>query len=95
MYCSDFVLLNERGGVLCRDGTQNTAYSQTLAAAGGSGVYTWTITGGALPTGLSLPGNTISGTPTASGEFNFTIQVNDDIGSVAWGVSITVIGIRT
>ncbi len=79
---------------LLPNGTQNTAYSQTLAAAGGSGNYTWTITGGALPTGLSLTGNTISGTPTNSGEFNFTVQVSDGIGSVARGVSITINRIR-
>lgn len=75
---------------LLPNGDQNISYSQNLAAAGGSGNYTWSITGGALPTGLSLTGNTISGTPTAQGTFNFTIQVNDGIGSVARGVSITI-----
>jgi hypothetical protein len=79
---------------LLPNGTQNTSYSQTLAAAGGSGIYTWSITGGTLPTGLSLTGNTISGTPTDNGEFNFTIQLSDGIGSVARGVSITIIRIR-
>ncbi len=77
---------------LLPNGTQNAAYSQTLAAAGGSGLYTWSITGGALPTGLSLSGSTISGTATDRGEFNFTIQANDGIGSVARGVSITILG---
>ena len=80
---------------LLPNGTQSNSYSQTLAAAGGSGIYTWSITGGALPTGLSLTGNTISGTATANGEFSFTIQVTDGIGSVARGVSITIIRIRT
>jgi large repetitive protein len=68
---------------LLPNGTQNGSYSQSLDAAGGSGNYTWSINGGALPTGLSLTGNTISGTPTASGEFSFTVQVSDGIGSVA------------
>ena len=79
---------------LLPNGTQNASYSQTLVASGGSGIYTWTITGGALPTGLTLTGNTISGTPTDNGEFSFTVQVNDGIGSVARGVSITIIRIR-
>jgi hypothetical protein len=79
---------------LLPNGTQNTAYSQTLAAAGGSGNYTWTITGGALPTGISLTGNTISGTPTNSGEFSFTVQVNDGIGTISRGMSITINRIR-
>lgn len=80
---------------LLPNGTQNVSYSQTLAAAGGGGIYTWSITGGAIPTGLSLTGNTISGTPTANGEFSFTVQVSDSIGSVARGMSITIIRIRT
>lgn len=77
------------------NGTQNVNYSQVLSAAGGSGNYTWSITGGALPTGLTLSGNTISGTPTANGEFSFTVQVSDGIGAVARGMSITIIRIRT
>jgi hypothetical protein len=75
---------------LLPNGDQNISYSQTLAAAGGSGIYSWSIIGGALPTGLSLTGNTISGTPTANGTFSFTVQVNDGIGTVARGVSITI-----
>ncbi len=57
--------------------TVNTAYSQSLSAGGGSGNYTWSITSGALPAGLTLSGNVISGTPTATGTFNFTIDVTD------------------
>lgn len=57
--------------------TQGVAYSQTLTATGGDGTYAWSITAGALPTGLSLNGATgvLSGTPTAAGTFNFTVQV--------------------
>ena len=49
------------------NGTVNTAYSQTLAATGGTGAYTWTLTSGTLPAGLSLNASSglISGTPTA------------------------------
>jgi hypothetical protein len=35
-------------------GSAGAAYSQTLAATGGTGVFTWTVLGGALPAGLSL-----------------------------------------
>ncbi len=67
------------------DGTVNAAYSQTLAASGGKTPYTWSITLGSLPTGLVLNGVTgvISGTPSASGTFNFTVQVTDANGAVA------------
>uniref|UniRef100_Q020Y1 Conserved repeat domain n=1 Tax=Solibacter usitatus (strain Ellin6076) TaxID=234267 RepID=Q020Y1_SOLUE len=49
------------------NGVINTAYSQTLAATGGNGAYTWQLTSGSLPPGLSLNVFTgvISGTPAA------------------------------
>ena len=49
-------------------GTVNSPYSQTLRASGGSGAYTWQLTAGTLPAGLTLNASTglISGTPTAA-----------------------------
>ncbi|HLI63990.1 MAG TPA: Ig domain-containing protein, partial [Terriglobales bacterium] len=59
-------------------GTVGVSYSTTLAATGGVAPYTWSITGGNLPAGLSLSSaGVISGTPTASGTANFTVQVAD------------------
>ena len=58
------------------------AYSQTFAATGGSPPYSWSVTSGALPAGLSLSsGGAITGTPTAAGTFNFTVQVLDSAGA--------------
>ncbi|WP_052313401.1 beta strand repeat-containing protein [Terriglobus roseus] len=58
------------------------AYTQTLQAAGGVGPYTYTVTAGALPNGLSLATNgTISGTPTAPGASSFTITATDSEGT--------------
>jgi hypothetical protein len=51
----------------------------TYQATGGNAPYlVWTISDGALPGGLnmSLEG-VISGTPTAAGTFNFTVEIND------------------
>ncbi len=62
------------------NGTQGVTYSSvTLTATGGTSPYTWSITAGALPAGLTLNGNSgiISGTPTATGTFNPTVQVQD------------------
>jgi hypothetical protein len=56
------------------------AYSQTLAATGGTPPYVnWTLSSGALPSGLTLNSSTgaITGTPTAPGTFNFSVDVTD------------------
>jgi hypothetical protein len=58
--------------------TVGTAYTQTLAASGGTLPYTWSITSGSLPAGLTLSsGGVISGTPTASGTYKITVTVTD------------------
>ncbi|HEX8999426.1 MAG TPA: putative Ig domain-containing protein, partial [Blastocatellia bacterium] len=59
------------------NGTVGSAYSQTLSAAPAGGNYSYAVTAGALPTGLSLNSATgvLSGTPTANGTFNFTVTV--------------------
>jgi len=64
--------------------TVASAYTTTLAAAGGTGTDTWSIVLGTLPAGLSLDGSTgiISGTPTAApGSYTFTIGVSDSAGT--------------
>src|SRR6202158_4244491 len=50
------------------DGVVGAAYSATLAASGGTAPYSWTLTSGTLPAGLSLNASTgaVSGTPTAA-----------------------------
>ncbi|MHC4713441.1 MAG: putative Ig domain-containing protein [Planctomycetota bacterium] len=61
------------------DGAVDSSYSQTVSASGGLTPYSWSIISGALPTGLTLNTSTgnISGTPTAYGTFNFTLEVAD------------------
>ncbi|GAB2866396.1 T9SS type A sorting domain-containing protein [Hymenobacter ruber] len=59
-------------------GTVGVAYSQALSASGGTAPYTYAITAGALPSGLSLTNGTLSGTPTASGSFTFTVMATDN-----------------
>jgi uncharacterized repeat protein (TIGR03803 family) len=60
-------------------GTVDIPYSATLAATGGLPPYTWSVVRGTLPSGLTLNGGSglISGSPTAAGTFNFTVQVSD------------------
>lgn len=61
------------------NGELTVAYSQTVAATGGTTPYTWSISAGALPTSLTINSSSglISGTPTASGTFSFTVKVTD------------------
>ena len=58
------------------DAARGQPYSQSLVATGGIGTFTWAVTGGSLPAGLNLSaGGLISGTPTVSGQYSFTVQV--------------------
>ena len=66
--------------------TAGTAYSQTLSASGGTAPYSFVVSAGALPAGLTLSAaGVLSGTPTASGSFNFTATATDSGGSPTSG----------
>jgi mono/diheme cytochrome c family protein len=59
-------------------GTVGSAYSQTLAATGGTAPYTWTVSAGTLPAGMGISAaGVISGPPTAAGTASFTVTVTD------------------
>ncbi len=64
-------------------GLAGTPYSSSLLAIGGTTPYTWSVTAGTLPTGLTLSGEVLSGTPTVVGPSNFTLQVTDAKGMTA------------
>ena len=70
-------------------GTVGTAYSQPLTATGDAPI-TWTIASGSLPAGLTLSGNTISGTPTAAGTYTFTVKASNAAGSDSQELSIVI-----
>jgi hypothetical protein len=67
------------------DGAIAETYNVQLTGLGAIAPNTWVVTGGALPTGVSLNGSTglLSGTPTAVGTYNFSIQVTDSLANVA------------
>lgn len=60
-------------------GTVNADYDQTVSVTGGIGTLVWGVTSGALPPGLTLHASSgnISGEPTQTGSFNFTLRVTD------------------
>ena len=54
------------------------AYSAKLAATGGISPYTWLLSGGSLPEGLTVrPNGTIAGTPKTAGTASFTVEAAD------------------
>ena len=76
-------------------GLLSTPYSKALTATGGVPPYTWGgILYGLLPYGLTLGGSTglISGTPTQTGVYSFTVWVTDNGGSYttqAFDITVT------
>ena len=66
----------------------NSSYSNQLTACCVAS-YNWSVTGGNLPSGLTLsPGGLLSGTPTVSGTFTFTAQAADATNPASFGVRI-------
>jgi Putative Ig domain len=75
-------------------GSIGAAYNQSLQAIGGTPPYTWSISAGTLPTGLTLNKNTgaITGSPTATGTSSFTVKVTDSATPTP-GTATAVLGI--
>ncbi len=73
-------------------GVVGLPYSVTLRAAGGTQPYNFQVSSGSLPSGLSLDGDSIFGTPTGGGMSSFEIRVSDSAGGSASGsfsISVT------
>ena len=73
------------------NGKVGEAYNHTLTADGTTPI-TWSVSGGALPEGLTLNETTgeISGTPTAEGTAKFTVKAENSAGSDTKELSITI-----
>lgn len=74
------------------NGSVGASYSQSVVASGGVAAYSYTVTAGALPPGMTLSGSgAIVGTPTAGGTYNFTLSATDanaQSGSRAYSLTI-------
>lgn len=90
-YVCPAVTVSPAGGALTQ-GAFGQAYSTSLGQNGALGAPIYSITAGALPPGMTMSAaGTISGTPMATGTFNFTVTVNDASGcSGAQSYLITV-----
>ena len=60
-------------------GIEGTQYGALLEATGGTPEYTWKLSSGSLPAGISLASSSgiISGSPTVAGNFSFAVTVGD------------------
>lgn len=60
------------------------SYSDSVVATGGTSPYLYALTAGALPTGLSLDpiSGAVTGTPTVTGNFSFTVRATDHAGLI-------------
>ncbi len=81
------------------NGTAGTSYAATLSASGGIGPYSFALTSGSLPVGVSFnSAGEFSGTPTVSGTFSTTITVTDAHGQTGtraytWDIAAPTIAI--
>jgi hypothetical protein len=66
-------------------GTVSSAYSLPITALGGAGGFTYAVTAGSVPAGLTLNTSTgtLSGTPTTANTSNFTVTATDSAGCTA------------
>jgi hypothetical protein len=74
-------------------GTYGSGYSAQLRGFGGTTPYSWSLLSGALPAGLQLyPNGTISGTPTGSGIYVFTVRPQEAAG--AWTTAQSMLTVQ-
>lgn len=62
-------------------GESGQSYSQSLTIENDQGDTEISLFSGTLPTGLTLGASSITGTPTTTGKYNFTLEVLDDNGT--------------
>ncbi len=88
------LVITDTSPIVCCYGGVGAGQGYELFAEGGTPPYSWSLTSGALPTGITIqgPGETISsdflpgvtyltGKSVQAGTYNFTLQVQDSMGA--------------
>ncbi len=76
--------------------TAGSSYSSSAAGVGGIAPYSWSISSGTLPSGISFGSSTgdFTGTTSQTGSFNFTVKLTDSSTppqSTTQALSVTVV----
>jgi len=68
-------------------------YTHTFTSTGGIGGVTWAVTSGSLPTGTTLnpASGVVSGVPTATATYTFSLTATDSLGNVAAPISCSIV----
>ncbi|ATB51245.1 putative Ig domain-containing protein [Corallococcus macrosporus] len=76
------------------DAHRDVPYSTQLQVSGGKAPFSWQVSSGSLPAGLTLSTTgTLGGTPTEGGESTFVVSATDAAGqSASRGLTLTVRG---
>jgi negative regulator of sigma E activity len=73
-------------------GQYKVAYSQSVAVAGGASPFTYTLTSGSLPEGLTLSSSgLVSGTPTKAGGSAFGVKITDANGITSSSALVSLV----
>jgi hypothetical protein len=91
---TDYAALTLPTNLTLPTGTSGAAYSASISSSGGSGTFTWTVTGlsDGITSNAASAGSTLalSGTPTAGATVNFQVTVTDSTGSSVGPVSYSI-----
>jgi len=70
-------------------------FNQQLTTTGftPTGTPVWSISAGTLPTGMTFSGGVLSGTPTSTGTFNFTVRLTASNGIAEHAYTLIIFGI--
>jgi hypothetical protein len=75
------------------NGVMGATYDDALETSGGAPSFTWSVVGGALPPGLALGATSgrITGIPTATGTYPFTLRVASGPQAVSLACNLTIV----